>query len=56
MAEEETKPPGRPRGKEPGTVLTAWVPSSEYDRLVKLANEREKSLSRLVYELLRRKR
>lgn len=53
--EPAPKPNGRPRAEEPGTVLTAWVPTSEYDRLVKLAAARGDSLSKVVRDLIRRK-
>jgi hypothetical protein len=49
-------PRGRPRAKEPGTALTTWVPKSEYDRLCRMANEQEQSLSRLVRQWLAKKR
>lgn len=57
MAKDEPPPArGRPKADEPGTSITAWVPTSEYDRLVKLANEQEQSLSSLVRQWLKLKR
>jgi len=35
-----------------GTSVSAWVRPGEYDRLVKLAHQRETSVSKLVRELL----
>lgn len=46
------RPRGRPRVEEPGTTVTAWVRTKEYDRLVKMASTREQSLSSLVRDLL----
>jgi len=43
---------GRPRVAEPRSTLSTWVPAREYDRLVKMANHREQSLSSLVRDLL----
>lgn len=52
MLPEQPKPRGRPRSDEPGTSVSAWVRPSEYDRLVKMANQREQSVSALVRSLL----
>lgn len=43
---------GRPPVDEKGTSVSAWVRPSEYDRLVKMANQRETSVSALVRSLL----
>ena len=48
-------PRGRPRVSEPGTSLCTWIPASEYDRLLKLANARGQSVSALVREWLKRR-
>ena len=47
---------GRPKAEEPGTSITAWIPASEYDRLAKLANDRNESLSTLVRQWLAKAR
>jgi hypothetical protein len=47
---------GRPKAEAPSTSITAWIPTSEYDRLVRLANARGESLSGLVRDLLKLKR
>jgi hypothetical protein len=47
---------GRPKATEPGTTITAWVPTKEYDRLLKLANEKEQSLSSLIRQWMKLKR
>jgi hypothetical protein len=47
------RPRGRPRAQEPSTPLTAWVKTSEYDRLVRLANKRETTVSSLVRDLIK---
>lgn len=49
------KPRGRPRMAEPGAKLTTYVRASDYDRLVRLANHADKSLSGLIRDLLRLK-
>jgi hypothetical protein len=47
---------GRPKVEDPTTPITAWISTSEYDRLVRLANARGESLSGLVRDLLKLKR
>jgi hypothetical protein len=44
---------GRPRAQERGTTLSTWLPESQYDQLVRLANRREQSVSSLVRDLLK---
>jgi hypothetical protein len=46
--------PGRPRA-EPGTKLSTYVRTADYDRLVRKALEQDQSLSALVRDLLRLK-
>lgn len=46
---------GRPRLAEPGAKLTTYVRISDYDRLVRLATQSDKSLSGLIRDLLRLK-
>jgi hypothetical protein len=43
----------KPR-REPklGAVVSAWVSASAYDRIIKAANAREVSVSKLVREIL----
>lgn len=55
MKQDATQPRGRPRVDEPRTTVTAWVPTKEYDRLLKLANQKEQSLSSLIRDLLKMK-
>lgn len=43
---------GRPRVEEPKTSVSSWVEAKHYDQLVKLANQREQSVSALVRDLL----
>lgn len=53
---DDTKPPrpqGRPKSDEPGTTLSVWVRSSEYDRLIQAANKNEQSISAYVRSLLK---
>jgi hypothetical protein len=43
---------GRPRAKEAGSRISVWLPVSAHDRLIKLANEQEQSISACVRALL----
>lgn len=43
---------GRPRLEQQGSTVSAWLRPSEHDRLIRLANLREQSVSSLVRELL----
>lgn len=47
------RPRGRPKVDEPSTPLSTRVRNSEYDRLVRLANQRETSVASLVRDLIR---
>jgi hypothetical protein len=52
---QEANPPtrrGRPRAEEPMTTLSTRVPTAAYDRLVRIANMRNESVSSLVRSLL----
>lgn len=43
---------GRPRAEEPGSRVSVWLPASTHDRLIKLANQKDVSVSSLVRTLL----
>lgn len=43
---------GRPPGEEPGSPVMTWLRQSEHDRLIRLANSREQTVSSLVRSLL----
>lgn len=45
---------GRPTGsaKEPGSAVTTWLKPVEHDYLIRLAKERDQSISSLVRSLL----
>lgn len=47
--------PGRPRVEEPGTRLTTYVRTSDYDRLVRLALKQDRPVSAIVRDLLKLK-
>jgi hypothetical protein len=53
------KRPGRPRGStkidEPRSSVSAWLPVSAHDRLIKLAAKEQQSLSRTIRRLLTRR-
>ena len=42
------KKPGRPRAPEPGSTVSTWIPVSDHDALVKLANQRDMTVSAFV--------
>ncbi len=46
---------GRPRASEPGSAVMTWLPASEHQRLIKLAEKRGESVSSTVRLLLRTK-
>lgn len=46
------KPIGRPRAEEPGSAVTTWLRQSEHDKLIRLANKHETTISSLVRSLL----
>ena len=43
---------GRPRCEEPRSSVSTWVPASYHDRLIKMAQNNDVSVSRLVRSLL----
>jgi hypothetical protein len=50
---EEPVHQGRPRNVEPSSSVSTWLPAGEHDKLIRLANEEETSVSALVRRLLR---
>jgi hypothetical protein len=46
---------GRPRAPDPGVPVATWLPSSDYDRLLKTATKHETTVSALVRTWLRLK-
>lgn len=47
------RPRGRPKVSEPSTPVSAWVKTSQYDKLVRLANQRDTTVSQLVRDLIK---
>lgn len=45
---------GRPRADEPRSTVSTWLPASDHDLIVKMANQREMSISEFVGDVLRR--
>lgn len=43
---------GRPPAPEPGISLSVWIPVSQYDRICKMAHQRDETVSALVKSLL----
>lgn len=46
--------PGRPKSKEPGASVHAWIPAGLYDRLAQIAIKQDTSVSAVVGRILRR--
>ena len=46
------RPPGRPPANEPGSIVSIWLRVAERDRLIRLAQLHQKSLSAMVREVL----
>lgn len=44
---------GRPKVSEPRSTVSTWIPASQHDKLIKLAKQREVSVSCLVRALIR---
>ncbi len=44
----EHRKPGRPKAEQPSTSVSTWLKIAEHERLVKLAQDREQSVSSLV--------
>jgi hypothetical protein len=48
----EPRKRGRPRVEEPRSSVSTWVPASYHDRLIKMAEQKDVSVSMLVRSLL----
>lgn len=46
---------GRPRAAMPGTTVSTWLPQDDCDHLIKIAHQRDQSLSSIIREKLVRK-
>jgi hypothetical protein len=46
---------GRPRVAEPGSTVSAWVPASDYDKIIKAAKAQDVTISALVRLWLKHK-
>jgi len=46
------KPQGRPKAEEPGTSVSAWLPTRVYDKLAAEASKEGRSVSALVRDRL----
>lgn len=51
----ERRKPGRPRATESKTSVSTWIASHEHDRLIRLANQREQSVSETLRQILRQR-
>lgn len=51
----DRRKPGRPKSDEPKTAVMTWISAQEHDRLIRLANQREQSVSQTVRQLLRQR-
>lgn len=43
---------GRPPVQEPRSTVSTWLPASAHDRLIKVANAREMSVSAIVRHII----
>lgn len=43
---------GRPRSAEPKSSVSTWIPARDHDRLIRMASERDQSVSETVRRLL----
>lgn len=43
---------GRPPAPEPGSAITTWMPVSTHDKLIRLAQRQEVSVSALVRQFV----
>jgi hypothetical protein len=53
--DDDPRGPGRPSLDEKGSSVSTWLSARDHDRLIRLANEREQTVSALVRQLLTRK-
>jgi hypothetical protein len=52
----QPKKPGRPQNEEPGSRVSTWLPASQHDQLVRMAKQRDVSVSAVVRSLLTHRR
>jgi hypothetical protein len=52
MPSDARRPRGRPRTPEPKATLSAWVPTTDHDRIALLALKHDVSVSKIVRRLL----
>jgi hypothetical protein len=45
---------GRPRASEPKTSVCAWLPASDHDRLIRIAESEAVSVSKYVGEIVQK--
>lgn len=50
---DDRRKPGRPKAEEPKTLVSAWVPTADADRLIQMAQDKEQSVSRTMGQILR---
>lgn len=50
---DERRKAGRPRSQEPKSTVSTWISAREHDRLIRLANEREQTVSKTVLQIIR---
>ncbi len=46
------RPRGRPRLDEPRASVSVWLPANAHDRLIRLAQRQEQSISATIRQLL----
>jgi hypothetical protein len=50
--EPDTPKRGRPKVEEPRSSVSTWMPATYHDRLIRLANQNEVSVSSMVRRIL----
>lgn len=52
VGDSPTRGRGRPRVAEPGAGVSTWLSASQYDKLIRIAQAQDKTVSSLVREVL----
>ena len=55
MSDQAASKRGRPRARIPGVAVGTWLRTPEYDRLLRLATQRDTTVSALLRRLVTRR-
>ena len=53
MSEQAERRRGRPPAPEPGSAATTWLPQSEHDQLIRVADQQGESVSAVIRQAIR---